>query len=113
MMCVHSNVCAGWTKLGDGGCMSAHAELHYQLNDDWIIANLTVAKKACEASAFCVGIHYDTGTAVPGDYLLLSKLGTPTKIDPGKRTCYKLRANPGTCALPGACVCLTTCMLHL
>ena len=88
-----------WTKLGDGFCFaSEEQERLYQINEDWVVADLATAKAACKANAECVGLHYDT---TPGDYLLLSRLGTPDNFEAGERACYKLRENPGRVSAMG------------
>ena len=84
---------AGWAKLGDGFCFATERrEGRYRINEDWIVADLKTAKKACKDSPQCVGMHYDEKF---GDYVLLSRLGTPNDQDAGRRTCYKLRENQG------------------
>ena len=98
MLCVaiHNADLESWTKLGDGFCFATEdTERLYQINQDWVIADLATAKAACEANVECVGIHFDTNGP---DYLLLRRLGTPNNVDNdpvGRRTCWKLRENSG------------------
>ena len=91
------NIGSKWTELGKGYCFQGGdtVEKTYRLTNKWVVADLATAKNACEANLQCVGLHYD---ATPGDYHLLSRLGTPNNEGAKERTCYKLRENPSKSA---------------